>query len=81
MPSRSPNARYGPVSHGIPGSGSPLIARHEPPRWAFTLKRNAGWRRLEPGGDLGGGRLLVERVVQLDRAKLRPVVAKQTIAA
>ena len=40
VPSRSPKARYGPVSQGSPGSGDPPNAPHVPPRWAFTLNRN-----------------------------------------
>ena len=42
VPSRSPKARYGSVSQGMPGSGILAIARHEPPRCALTLNRNDG---------------------------------------
>ena len=42
VPSRSPNARYGPVSHGTLVSGSVCIARNDPPRCALTENRKSG---------------------------------------
>ena len=45
VPSRSPKRRYGPVSHGRPGSGVPPNARHEPPRWALTRTGSRRRRR------------------------------------
>ena len=42
VPSRSPNARYGPVSHGTLTTGSTWRARNDPPRWALTENRKSG---------------------------------------
>jgi hypothetical protein len=42
VPSRSPKARSGVVSHGTLSVGSIRIARHEPPFWALTANRKSG---------------------------------------
>ena len=42
VPSRSPNARYGPVSQDTLSPGSTARERNEPPRWALTEKRKSG---------------------------------------
>ena len=45
VPSRSPKARYGPVSHGMPASGSAANDRNVPPRWALTRTGSrVAWR-------------------------------------
>ena len=56
VPSRSPNARYGPVSQATLPSGSVWSARNEPPRWAFTEKRkSAGVAASQPAILAGDG--------------------------
>ena len=77
MPSRSPNARYGSVSQGRPGSGASRIERHEPPRCALTLNRNVGGVAASQAATLAARRLLVEGVVQLDRGQPLGVAAEQ----
>jgi hypothetical protein len=56
VPSRSPNARYGAVSHGTLVAGSTWSARYEPPRWALMANRKSvGVAASQPATDAGLG--------------------------
>ena len=53
QPSLSPNARYGPVSHGTLVAGS-VSDRAEPPRCALTVNRNAAGVAASHAATLAG---------------------------
>ena len=78
VPSRSPNARYGPVSHGTLVVGSTPSARNEPPRCALTENRKSGRGRRDPGGHLDRGGRAVIGVVQLDGVEATGVVGEES---
>src|ERR1700693_5669110 len=77
VPSRSPKARYGPVSQGTLTVGSTWRARNEPPRWALTENRKSGGVAAPQPAPLQGGGRAVIRVVQLDRGQATGVVGEQ----
>ena len=79
VPSRFPNARNGPVSHGTLTTGSTWSDRKDPPRWAFTENRKSGGRRRDPGCHLRSRRRGVVGVVQLDRGQSPGIVTEASV--
>ncbi len=81
VPSRSPNARYGPVSHGTLSVGSPRMRPERAAALGLDREPEVGRRGRHPGRHLRGGRRGVVGVVQLDRGQAAGVVGEESRGA